>query len=348
MTLSTTIRQFWRQHGLGGKFALVVIGMWILAAVASYLPGLTSYAYDEVLGGVSSLQPPLSPGERGIHWLGTDSLGRDVWAGMLHGAGVSLVLSLGVIAASVAIGLLIGMMMGYFGDRGFRLNVPQYIWLFLIVYLLTYYKTDVLLRGWSWWSSAVTVLLTVALFSGWYILGKLSLWRYVVPVDAIWQRVFEVKESLPNLFLLLAIAAIIAKPSVWTLSLTLIVLYWVTFARFARAEVQQILAEDYIAAANAQGLSTMAVMFKHVLPNMINPILVVVAFSLSGVILVEASLSFLGIGLPLGEVTWGKILSEARKHNEAWWLALFPGLAIFALIFAFNKVADIIRDTTYR
>lgn len=328
--------------------ALVAIGVWIVAAILGSIPGLTTYAYDEVLGGVSSLQAPLSTGERGIHWLGTDSIGRDVWAGMLHGAAVSFVLSIGVITASVAVGLLIGMVMGYFGDRGFMLNVPQYIWLFTIIYLLTYYKTDVLLRGWSWWSVVVTVFLTGALFLGWFLLGKLSLHRYSVPIDAIWQRVFEVKESLPNLFLILAIAAIIAKPSLWTLALTLIVLYWVTFARFARAEMQQILSEDYIAAANAQGLSTSSIMIKHVLPNMINPILVVVAFSLSGVILVEASLSFLGIGLPLGEVTWGKILSEARKHNEAWWLALFPGLAIFTLIFAFNKIADIIRDPTTR
>ena len=338
------MKQRWRALSLGGKLAWLIIAVWMVLAAISYLPGITAYQYDKVLGGSSSLLPPMSVGPAGTHWLGTDSIGRDVAAGMIHGAGVSLLLCIIVIAMSVVIGLGIGMAMGYYGDRGIRLNIIQYIWLLALAFFLVYYKSDILLRGYSWWSGGMVLLGSTLLIGGMYGLRKLPLRKYILPFDSLWQRVFEVKESLPSLFLLLAVTAIVAQPSIWTLAMTLVLLYWVTFARFARVEMQQIVNEDYISAAQAQGLSTLHIMIRHVLPNLIGPVLVVIAFSLSGVILVEASLSFLGLGLPLGEVTWGKLLAEARKHSSAWWLALYPGLAIFALIFAFNKVADIIRD----
>ncbi len=356
MSVLRYISSFWRDASMRGKISVIIVLAWILVALLSpyiasnelLLSGLHSpigYSYSDVLGSGSSLLPPLSKSMGGIHWLGTDTIGRDVAASMVHGARVSFIISLLVIISSVLIGLLIGMVMGYFGDRDLSLNIPQYILLGVSVFYLAYYKTDLLLHGMSWWSAGMVVLSTIFLFLGWLLLGRINIRKFALPLDLIGQRIFELKESLPNLFLLLAVAAIVARPTIWTLAFTLMLLFWVTFARFARAEMQRIKDEDYITAAIAEGVSTYRLFLYHALPNMLSPILVVIAFSLSGVILIEASLSFLGIGLPLQEVTWGKLLAEARHSSSAWWLAVFPGLAIFALVFAFNTIADMVRDS---
>ena len=190
----------------------------------------------------------------------------------------------------------------------------------------------------------MTMVFTGLFFLFMHLLHKLPIRQFPLPLDMIWQRLFELKESLPNLFILLAISAIVVKPSIWTLSMTLILLVWVNFARHARAQMLSIKKEDYMTAATASGMSTWRLLYQHALPNLLGPIMVVIAFTLSSVILIEAMLSFLGIGLPLETVTWGKILSQARKSTSAWWLAVFPGLAIFALVYAFNTIADMLRD----
>jgi len=344
MSLTTNIKSAWLEADSNQKIALVIIGLWVMVALLA--PILAPFEYDKILGGNSSLLPPMGTSTAGLHLLGTDTLGRDVTSGMIHGARVSFIVCLLVISSSLVIGLLIGTVMGYFGDRGIKFNFIQLLWLAACIFFITYYKLDVLFHGLTKWSAFMVLLFTILVFSGLYMLDKLNLKKYNFPVDVIWQRVFEVKESLPNLFIILAIAAIIAKPSLWTLSFTLIILYWVTFARYARIEMMRVKEEDYIMAAKAEGVSTYQLITKHALPNIMGPLLVVIAFSLSGVILIESSLSFLGIGLPLQEVTWGKLLAEARKSSSAWWLALFPGLAIFALIYAFNTLADMIRSRT--
>ena len=344
MSLITNIKSTWLKADRNHKIALIIIALWVLMAI--FAPYVAPYEYDKILGGDSSLLPPLSTSNAGMHILGTDTIGRDIASAMIHGARVSFIICLLVISASLFIGLLIGTVMGYFGDRGIKFNLVQFIWLACCIFFITYYKLDVLFNGFSSWSVIMVLLFTCLVFLGLYFLNRLNLKKYNVPVDAIWQRVFEVKESLPNLFIILAIAAIIVKPSLWTLSLILIVLYWVNFARYARIEMMRVKEEDFIMAARAEGVNTFQLILHHALPNIIGPLLVVIAFSLSSIILIESSLSFLGIGLPLKEVTWGKLLAEARKSSSAWWLAVFPGLAIFALIYSFNTLADMIRSKT--
>lgn len=324
---------------------IALLSPWIASSepLAGNIGAPIGFDYDALGDSQNDLLPPLSSTDGNIHWLGTDSVGRDVAAGMVHGASVAFIICLLTIFLSVVIGLLIGIIMGFYGNKGLRVNIPQVLWGIGCLLPITYYKTDILLLGWSWWSAGLTVLLTALLFTGWWLLYRLPLRKYGFPMDSIWLRVFEVKESLPNLFLLLAISAIIATPSIWSLVFTLVMLYWVTFARYSRAEMLQLKNEDFLVSARASGIPTWRLLTHHAMPNLISPILVVIAFSLSGVILVESSLSFLGIGLPLEEVTWGKILAEARKSSSAWWLAVFPGLAIFALVFAFNTVADEMR-----
>lgn len=342
--------QIYQSAAINEKIALIIIFVWVIVAVLDpWIANDTSwslirYQYDTLLGSQGSLLPPLSCTDGNIHLLGTDTLGRDVAAGMIHGARVSLIISIVVVSLALAIGVFVGMLMGYFGDTGIRINLLQTIWLLFCMIIFTYYKTDILFNGWSWWSSSITIIFTLLFFWLLYCFDKLPLKKYAFPIDMIWQRVFELQESIPNLFFLLALTAIIVEPSIWTLSLTLIVLMWVTFARHARAQMMTIKDEEYMLSARASGMSTWRLILVHALPNVLGPILVVSAFSMSSVILVEATLSFLGLGLPLENVTWGKILAESRKDISAWWLAVFPGLAIFALIFAFNTIADMIRE----
>jgi len=344
------MEDIWKEAAVGEKAAMIILFLWVVIAVLSpWLANsegwaLIGYSYNDLLGSEGSLLPPLSSTDGNMHWLGTDTLGRDVAAGMINGARVSLVVSFLVISVGVSIGLLIGIIMGYYQDTGVRLNVLQYLWLIFCIVIFTYYKTDILFNGWSWWSASMTLTFTFLFFFFMVLLHRLPIRKYALPIDMIWQRIFELKESIPVLFLLLAISAIVKKPSLWTMSMSLIILVWVNFARHARAQMLSIKQEDYMIAAEASGMTTWRLLLQHALPNIIGPILVVISFTLSSVILIEAMLSFLGIGLPLESVTWGKILSEARKSSSAWWLALFPGLAIFALVFAFNTIADMMRD----
>jgi len=111
-------------------------------------------------------------------------------------------------------------------------------------------------------------------------------------------------------------------------------------ARYVRAEMLKIREQRYIEASKAIGMSDLRILFRHAAPATLTPVIVAVAFGFSSAILLESALSFLGIGLPADHVSFGSMLSEARNNYEAWWLAIFPGMAIFCLVFAFNYRGD--------
>ena len=114
---------------------------------------------------------------------------------------------------------------------------------------------------------------------------------------------------------------------------------WTEFARFARAETLAIKEENYILSAKAMGYSDLRIMFKHILPNIAPTLIIVACFSAAGTVLLESTLSFLGIGLAAEDVSWGKILAEGR-NLKSWWLVVFPGGAIFFLILSLNVLSD--------
>jgi peptide/nickel transport system permease protein len=119
---------------------------------------------------------------------------------------------------------------------------------------------------------------------------------------------------------------------------------WVGIARFVRGEFLKVRAMDYVAAAQSLGASDSRIMLRHVLPNAIAPVLVSMSFGVAGAILTESALSFLGIGVPAQLVTWGSLLSVAQSNSSAWWLAVFPGAAIFVTVLAYNLLGDGLRD----
>ena len=162
-------------------------------------------------------------------------------------------------------------------------------------------------------------------------------------VDLVLSRVIEVVLCFPVLFLLLALAAFL-PPSAATVILAIGLTTWPGDARYARAEILKARDLDYTRAARAAGATTTRILWRHLLPNAAAPLLVSAGFGVAWAILAEAALSFLGVGLPPPASSWGGILSSAPVYIEdAWWLALFPGLALFLTVSAYNLLAEGLR-----
>lgn len=162
--------------------------------------------------------------------------------------------------------------------------------------------------------------------------------------DWIISRVIEVILCFPFLFLVLAIVAFM-KPSLLTIVIALGITSWTSDARFVRGEFLRARELDYAHAARAIGARDFRIVFRHLLPNAVAPVLVSSSFGIASAILTESALSFLGLGVPLPQPSWGSLLSSAYEHLDyAWWLVLFPGVAIFLTVAAFNLIGDHLRD----
>ncbi len=174
------------------------------------------------------------------------------------------------------------------------------------------------------------------------IIGGL-LGYFVGWVDLIGLRLVEVFASIPVIMLLIMIVAFYGR----SLILMMVVLGltgWVGYAYFIRAEFLKLRKMDYVMAARASGTPLYLILFKHMLPNGVAPILVAASFGIAGAIMTEATLSFLGLGLE-NEPSWGQMLNEARQGGSfSWWLAIFPGAAIFLTVFAYNLIGEALRD----
>jgi len=214
-----------------------------------------------------------------VHWLGTDKLGRDVMAGIIHGARISLSIGFVAVGIAVGIGLTLGSLAGYFG-------------------------------GW---------------------------------VDLVISRLFELMLAIPTFFLLITIAATL-RPNIFYTMIVIGFTSWVGMARFTRNEFLKVRNLDYVTAAVALGTPTRRIVMRHILPNALAPVLVSVVLGIAAAILTESGLSFLGIGVPADLVTWGSLLNEARSNSFAWWLAVFPGAAIFLAVMAYYLVGEGLRD----
>ena len=221
------------------------------------------------------LQPPGNG-----HYLGTDDLGRDVLARMIHGARVSLTVGFLATIIAVLVGSFFGAIAGYYGGAA----------------------------------------------------------------DWIVSRLIEVVLCFPFLFLLLGIVALF-RPSMMTVMIALGLTSWTSEARYVRGEFLRIREIEFAQAARASGARDARIIFHHLLPNALAPVLVSASFGVAAAILTESALSFLGLGVPLPTASWGSILSTAHEHIEyAWWLVLFPGLAIFTTVAAFNVVGERVRE----
>ena len=234
---------------------------------------------------VPSSPNPIDLGERvepphGRHFLGTDDLGRDILARLIHGSRVSLTVGLVATVISLVVGSLLGALAGYYGGA-----------------------------------------------ADWFV-----------------SRLIEIVLCFPFLFLVLGIVALF-KPSIYTIMIALGLTSWTSEARYVRGEFLRIREMEFAQAARASGARDARVIFRHLLPNALAPVIVSSSFGVAVAILTESALSFLGLGVPLPTASWGSMLSKAREHIEyAWWLILFPGAAIFTTVAAFNIIGERFRD----
>lgn len=198
----------------------------------------------------------------------------------------------------------------------------------------------------------------IAVFIGVILGGLMGYFSRVV--DLLGMRLVEIFDAIPQLFLLLTFVAFfrddpelnmfglttVTIPRIYMIMAIIGLTGWVGYARFTRAEFLKLRQQDFVVAARACGLPLRSILFRHMLPNGITPVLVIASFGVASAILAEATLSFLGLGLE-DEPSWGQLLSQAvaasgRGFN--WWLAIYPGMAIFLTVFAYNLIGEAARD----
>ncbi|PYM74359.1 MAG: peptide ABC transporter permease [Candidatus Rokuibacteriota bacterium] len=162
--------------------------------------------------------------------------------------------------------------------------------------------------------------------------------------DDVLMRITDIQLAVPTILLAIAVVAVLG-PGLWNVILTLSVTGWTLYARLTRGEALTIKSRDFVQAARATGAGDARIMVRHVLPNVLSPVIVVAVFAVANMIILEATLSFLGLGVEPRVVTWGRMLNGGRLYlSTAWWLTAFPGLAIFVTVLAVNLLGDHLRD----
>lgn len=163
-------------------------------------------------------------------------------------------------------------------------------------------------------------------------------------LDALLMRAVDALLAFPRLFLVIALAALL-DPGIWVVVVVLGTTGWMRGARLVRAEVLSLAERDFVLAARAVGQSPARVLSRHLLPNALTPLIVDTALAVGDIILVEASLSYVGLGVRPPAPSWGNMIADgATALTSAWWVSLFPGLAILAAVVAVNLLGDALRD----
>jgi peptide/nickel transport system permease protein len=299
------------------------------------------------------------PSTKWTHWFGTDELGRDVLSGMIHGTQTAF--TVGIVSMFIAsiLGIFFGAMAGFFGDENLKMSRVR-MWLNVIFFFVaifyaygvrSYIISDALSTSFA--SFLIEILISFLIFFG--IMGFINLiaiplkklpilgTQVSFPVDLTISRSMEILVCIPTFFLILLVLATIKKPNIYVIMVIIGLTSWTGIARYIRAELLKIRSLEYIEAANSLGFSNFRTLVKHAIPNALSPVLIAIAFGIASAILIESSLSFLGFGSG-DSVTWGALLSSARQSPQAWWMAIFPGFAIFITVTVFNLIGEGLTD----
>ncbi|VCU54467.1 Oligopeptide transport system permease protein OppC [Thermus thermophilus] len=371
---------FWRRlrrHKMA-MASLVVIVLLILMAIfapwiAPYDP--TAQPTGEDVGAYYFLPP--SP----EHPLGTDDLGRDVLSRIIYGSRISLLVGFAVALSSVVIGTLMGTLAGYYAGRPLRFYLGPlrreregfYPWSFALWRVFSWFlyygvlylalsiawalAKDGIQAGSLWSYLGFGLVLALALWAAWFGLkGEIRL-----DLDVAISRLIDFMLTIPTLPLLLVLSALLRDPEVavgrWAqgvfgdaasvfIIITILVFFgWLGTARLVRGSILSLREMDYATAAQALGATDFRIMFRHLVPNTMAPLIVQATLQVGQAILVEAALSFLGFGIQPPVATWGNMLTNAQEYIFiAPWLALPPGFMIFITVLAFNYLGDGLRD----
>lgn len=185
---------------------------------------------------------------------------------------------------------------------------------------------------------AVAIAVTLGTVVG-AVAGYFGRW-----VDATLMRLVDVVISFPRLVLVITLVGLF-EPSIFLIIAVLGLTLWPSTARLVRGDVLSLKEREFVLAARALGMSDARVLFRHVVPNTLGPVIVAATLGIGNTILLEAALSFLGLGVQPPTAAWGAMVADGRDHLlEAWWIATFPGLAIVFTVVAFNLIGDGLRD----
>ncbi|WP_022852412.1 ABC transporter permease [Thermodesulfatator atlanticus] len=261
------------RHPLGLLSGVAVMALLLVAIFAPYIA-----PYDPLAINVAHVLEPPSL----AHPCGTDLLGRDVLSRLIYGARVSLQVGIIAVGISLAIGVFLGALAGFYGGI----------------------------------------------------------------VDSVISRAIDIMLCFPAIFLILAVIAYL-EPSIINIMIVIGLTSWMGVARLVRAEFLSLKERDFVLAEKALGASNLRIIFYHILPNALPPILVSATLGVGSAILVESALSFLGLGVQPPTPSWGNMLTEGKETLEiAWWLSVFPGLAILFTVLAFNLLGEAIQEVT--
>jgi peptide/nickel transport system permease protein len=257
---------------------LAIVGLLLFCAI--FAPYLTPHSPLEGSLG-ERLAPPVGfEGAKPGHPLGTDRHGRDTLSRLLHGARISLAVSVVGITLTGALGSFIGLLAGFLG-------------------------------GWT---------------------------------ETILMRLVDISLSLPGI-LIAVLLSVVFEPSFTNVIIVVVFLLWPSYARLVRGETLAIKQHEFVALARIAGCSNLTIMFRHVVPNLLPSILVLATLHVGYVIVLEAALSFLGVGLPPPTPSWGVMVADGRGLIEqAWWISILPGIAILVTVLSLNILGDWVRD----
>ncbi len=305
------------------KLALLWLSFVLLVAALAaalplpYPPGAPDLAHVA--------QPPFGPGQ---HWLGTDPQGRDVLSVLVFGARTAVLLTLPAAVLSAFLGAIAGGGAGFWGNNA-RLAVPYWL----------------VLAGGGWWLLALPwppLGLAVAAFgvalSLVVRLRKRALPTWPVPLNAVVMGTATALDTIPRLVLAVAIAAGTGMTTPGLLAL-LTLTSWPYPARLVRAQMLRVRALPFVEAARAAGLPARRVWLRHALPHALHPLRTALPLSLAGLLGLESTLSFLGIGLPPEVASWGRLLATVRDEPGVWWAFLFPAFCLIMTVLSLNALA---------